>query len=500
MSVMQPWPSPRSTFLAVAVALVGISGAVVSCGPTEPIRCSADTCAGCCTGDDKCIALVDQAFNVCGANGKICASCLPGQLCAPNGACANDPDAGQVGLCDPSTCSGCCAGEVCVDTASQNAQECGQGGQQCAPCLSGSSCQSGSCVQAMDAGVCGKKGAACCAMGGCFLGLSCQKGVCDTATTTDGGTTTMDGGTAADGGTTGTQPVGGPCLGNAQCQSGLCKVLGFPNGYCTQSCASVADCPLGSTCGTDPTDSSGTTKICMATCPVAGAGGGCRTGYVCEKRGSTTGAAMCQPGCVSATTCGTAGTCDSRGFCCGSSGYACCEGTTCDNGLLCASNGYCAAPPPDAGPGPGGIGDPCSVPQSCASNVCVQEEAGGNAGCSIGPCWPGGYCIDDCTNSACPSGSSCSPATWLASNAICVENCATAGGQSTCRSGYVCDKGWALPSTQPVCVDACNGKADCNSATLDCFQGFCCGKVSYRCCSASSCPYSGTCGADGYCQ
>ncbi|MBX5484258.1 MAG: hypothetical protein IRZ16_20735 [Myxococcaceae bacterium] len=501
---MQARTLARPTFAAVIAGLTAtVTLIVASCGPTEPIHCGPGTCSGCCTGEDKCIALDKQSFGVCGADGERCGACLPGQMCA-HGACVADPDAGTGGdLCTPRTCpNGCCLGDACLMPVDQGDGFCGTGGAQCSACPSGSVCRDGACAPPMDAGSCGQRGAPCCANGGCFLGLTCQKGICDFSGGQDGGTTDAgtDAGTPKDGGSGGTQPIGAACVANSQCQSGLCRVLGFSGGYCTQSCQSSADCPAGSVCGADPSDATGATKMCFSSCAQAGTSGGCRTDYVCERRGMTGSVPGCRPACVSPTTCGAASTCDSRGFCCGADGFACCEGSSCDNGLVCDGSGYCKPSAPDAGPGTGGIGAACSGNQDCTSNVCVQEIPGGSPGCTTGPCWPGGYCIQDCTSTACPAGSSCSPANYLSSNAICVQNCPQAGGQSTCRSGYVCDLNWVTTPGQGVCVYACHSDSDCNSATLKCFGGFCCGKQTYHCCANDTCPFGGTCGSDGYCH
>lgn len=462
----------RCTFLSVLLALT-----VFSCGPAEEVLCGPDTCSGCCTGDNKCIGRDHQGYQACGTGGKICIACLPDETCSGAGTCVKDPDAGQPhGDCDPATCQGSCIDGACVPTGE------------------------------MDAGSCGGKDAPCCSGGKCFLGLSCVAGVCQVGgdspdagmnSGTDAG---MDAGTP-DAGTVKKAPVGSACTANSQCTTGECRILGFPNGYCTKSCSANSDCPSGSRCGADPNDSSGTSKVCLEACAPAGSAASCRTDYVCDQH-NVSGGGGCVPECNSAITCGAATTCDARGFCCGANGYACCDGTSCDTGLSCGTNGYCKpASAPDAGTSTNQpIGAACASNSNCASGICVHEDPGGSSSCSTGPCFPGGYCIDDCTSSACPSGSSCSP--YLAANPVCLKNCSQPGTSNGCRSGYVCDKNWIPNVTQAICVDACNSDADCNSATLDCSGGFCCGKVSYRCCGGvgGSCPYGGSCGTDGYCE
>lgn len=472
-----------------------------ACGPTPSTACGPDTCAGCCSDEGTCVAPAQQGYAVCGADGEACHGCLPGFACV-SGTCQRDADAGNVvEPCSASNCAGCCAGDMCLALSSQSNLSCGVNGATCAACLQGYACVSGTCESSSDGGTaCGKKGEMCCANDTCFLGLTCSGGVCTTQVAgTDGGT--QDAGTSVDGGTA-ASPVGAACTANAQCSTNECRILAFPGGYCTRACATAADCPAGSTCGQDPNDTSGQQKVCLANCPAAGTTTGCRTDYVCEKRVTLSGAAACTPKCNSPATCGVATQCDPRGFCCGADGFACCNGTTCDTGLSCDSTGYCkpSTTGTDAGTSTGTIGAACTSNGACQSGVCAFEAQGGTAGCATGPCWPGGYCIADCTNSACPSGASCTP--YLAANSLCVRNCSAPGGQSTCRTGYVCDLNWIPNSSQAVCVDACNSTADCNSTTLNCVGGFCCGKVTYRCCGGvgGTCPYGGTCGANGYCQ
>lgn len=335
-----------------------------------------------------------------------------------------------------------------------------------------------------DGGSCGGQGASCCAGGQCFLGLSCANGTCEVGA--------PDGGTQKDGGTSGTLPIGSACTVNSQCLSGSCRIAGFPGGYCTRSCTTSSDCPGGARCGADPGDSTGQSRLCLASCAPSGSAATCRNGYVCDQR-NVSGGGGCQPACISPATCGAASQCDPRGFCCGADGYACCNGTTCDPGLACGSDGYCQGPATNQP-----VGAACTGDSNCSSGSCVLEDPGGSAGCTTGPCFPGGYCSADCASASCPSGSSCS--IYLSS--WCFQNCAQPGTANGCRAGYVCDKNWIEGVSQAVCVDACNSNADCNSPSLNCSGGFCCGKVGYRCCGGvgGTCPNGGACGSDGYCQ
>ncbi len=442
---------------SILSAFVVFAGTATSCGTTQPPKCGPETCAsGCCLSDTECVPLRDQSHALCGRGGDACRACYPDETCGSAG-CVKQLDP-QTRGCGPANCAGCCTGDgFCVAPSLQDDFSCGLGGTICAACLPGYTCEGGGCVDSVSPG---------------------KDAGNDTGTAPDAGTS-ADAGTKA--------AVGASCTNNAQCATGSCQQFGFNDGYCTRSCQSAADCPAGSTCGSDPNGNG--SNICLTICSAAGGTSGCRAGYVCEKRTTLNGAAACVPGCNSVATCGTAPTCDGRGFCCGAEGFACCEGQSCGGGLQCSS-GYCVKSP---------IGGSCTQDSACQSGDCVEQVPGNTPACATGPCWRGGHCTADCTQTSCPSGSSCTPHLNPPSS-MCVANCAPAGTQGTCRAGYVCDKGWIKTDpSQGVCMYACSSDADCNSATLKCNQGFCCGKVGYRCCAGDTCPFSGTCKTDKYC-
>ena len=488
------------------------AGAVLSCGPSDPPVCGPDNCSGCCDGDGNCVTFTNQVDTRCGAGGNACKSCpgtVQGFVCSERGTCIPGPD-GEV-TCGPDNCAGCCDGLQCVEYGAQTAAMCGASGTVCASCLGQQECRNGTCEQPqIDAGSCGAQGQSCCPGFSCSGGLQCQFGLClaatsdagtqtdagvtgdagissDAGTQMDAGTVTDAGMTTPDAGTGGTLPIGEPCTQNGQCLSNQCRILGFPSGYCTQTCTSDAQCGAGATCGFDPSNSNA--RICLKTCPQGGSTGGCRPGYVCESRAtpSTSSAAACVPGCTSPATCGSATTCDTRGFCCGANGYACCNGNSCEAGLGCDGDGYCK-------PMLGNIGAACTQNAQCQSNNCLPQQSGG--------AWSGGVCTQNCSASMqCPQGSRCADAL---SQDICLQSCSSPGGQSTCRSGYVCDKGWS--GAGAVCMYACTAASQCGSNPgLGCSQGFCCGLSTYRCCGGNNgvggtCASGVTCGPDGYCQ
>ncbi|MBS1151193.1 MAG: Extracellular serine protease, partial [Myxococcaceae bacterium] len=130
-------------------------------------------------------------------------------------------------------------------------------------------------------------------------------------------------------------PIGAGCLYDLQCQppsNGLCipqTVLGtptgWPGGYCTANCSSVA-CAAGSSC-VNAANANGTPNwLCLKSCAGPRQGqSSCRTNYLCEfDPGNPVGQGICIPRC-------------------GSAGFTCWSGTTCS-----AATGYCVA----SGPGP----------------------------------------------------------------------------------------------------------------------------------------------------
>jgi hypothetical protein len=127
------------------------SGADDGCGGT----CATTDCAGCCTATHRCIPSGAQTSTDCGAVGASCSTCASGQDCniakhacetkctpACAGKCDGDAD-GCGGTCATSGCAGCCtATHRCVPFATQTPTECGQAGATCAPCQSFETCAS----------------------------------------------------------------------------------------------------------------------------------------------------------------------------------------------------------------------------------------------------------------------------------------------------------------------------------------------------------------------
>ena len=89
--------------MRVTLVLSLLSVALVSaCGGTRA-TCRPDTCGGCCTLDDRCLAGTSTAS--CGAGGSLCDTCVGAQVCGVSGRCeapvtmafdAGQPDAGTM--------------------------------------------------------------------------------------------------------------------------------------------------------------------------------------------------------------------------------------------------------------------------------------------------------------------------------------------------------------------------------------------------------------------
>ncbi|MFO0598371.1 MAG: hypothetical protein U0228_23905 [Myxococcaceae bacterium] len=163
-----------------------------------------------------------------------------------------------------------------------------------------------------------------------------------------------------------------------------------------------------------------------------------------------------------------------------------CGPTTCPNG--CCSGGQCVTGTSNSACGTGGVAcsactspAQCSASQACsatdlptgssctAANQCYQPILG-TAECRT--TWPGGYCTGSCllTEQAC--GGFLSLATgWCTPAGECLQDCANPGtGQSSCRTGYVCDYSNGVGS-QGVCIPRCQQVA-CASGTCNA-SGYC---------------------------
>jgi hypothetical protein len=151
---------------------------------------------------------------------------------------------------------------------------------------------------------------------------------------------------------------------------------------------------------------------------------------------------------------------------CGSFGQQC---AGCPSGAQCL-NGTCSFIR-DAGSAQ--VGDPCLSDPDCRppnNALCIPETVLGQP-----TGWPGGTCTRPCTAMlSCPVGSSCLTFDST-SQPLCIESCpAPRQGQSTCRTGYVCEVN-ANTSGSGICIPRCSNPG------FTCWQNTVCSASSGYC-------------------
>lgn len=287
-----------------------------------------------------------------------------------------------------------------------------------------------------------------------------------------------------------------PC--QAYC-SGCCTAEGVclstasqTNATCGAAGALCAACESGTSC-VSGFCSDGTGADCGASGQAC-----CTEGIACSRGLTCEGNVCVAPACggEGEACCGASqcdgdlqcrdGTC--RAEACGGSGQTCCPGAACTGGLTCAA-GICG--------GSGGtaqIGASCAANSECQLNQCRTPSAG----------WPAGYCTAGCnSNAACPGDSLCVGNPFnLGLGNMCLDACDDPGTQSTCRSGYVCERSQHRPGNPGVCIPRC----DTSSGTLcrgdnvcNPTSGLCAGDPGYGCKPDGTCNNGGACGPDGFC-
>lgn len=491
----------RALMLGVTVGFVlawAPACSTTSCGPK--------TCSGCCDANGACVQRPDNENpGTCGIGGQSCANCAAsGSLCdlqtfkcgAPTGG-GTAADAGcpgcrlTNGVCAPgNTDNNCglngaacqaCQGQVCtagvcttqtankkVGEACTSNDECKKGlgatalckvstssgnasyvGGYCTlPCQLQTECPSGSaCVGAASQG----EGDSIC-WDRCGSGDPCRQpgyacypfngGVCWISPPP-----VVDAGAPAD-------KVGQACSAEAQCQNppdslGICMMRElnrtWPDGYCSKSF-----------CATDEECSADGGALCLTFAYSGGAENRClqRCGVNTPRDG---GAADCR------------------------SGYACASFTVvyADGGEGPSSDGICLpplAPPPERTGAPCTTDPECAVPTGAIAD-CIKPTTvdGGPSG------FPEGYC----SRLGCGADSECAAdgggicLGLSATETACYQLCATGGGgQSTCRTGYICRsyvQADAGLSVEGFCVPRCDSPgASCpTGSTCDPAGGDC---------------------------
>ncbi|MDP1825930.1 MAG: hypothetical protein Q8L48_21885 [Archangium sp.] len=162
------------------------------------------------------------------------------------------------------------------------------------------------------------------------------------------------------------------------------------------------------------------------------------------------GSGNCANGCCSGGVC-VSGTSNSA---CGTNGVTC---ASCSTPSQCNTNQVCAATELPTG-------------ASCTSTTQCYQPILGSAECRTA--WPGGYCTGTCllTEQVC-GGFLGLASGWCTPAGECLQDCANPDtGQSTCRSGYVCDFSNGAGS-QGVCLPRCQ-QVPCASGTCN-TSGYC---------------------------
>ncbi len=415
--------------------------------------------------------------------------------------------------CGPSTCSGCCQGDVCLEGSAVTA--CGASGNACDVCVR-QDCLLGHCVSSATGGGSGGGG----------------------GVTTDAGAG-VDAGTAADAGTGGSGGGGGApaCRSDQDCPyRSRCFDGSTPQAHCEPFChfTGASGCSAGQACSFVSTGASG------EWIPECGAAGLQQEGEPCTRRylpresdcapefvcqGFQGVPALCHRKCDTAHPCPLSGQrcldVDNNGltFCyaprdaCSTSGQQCPAGRVCtsNQGLarcVCApglveQGGACVCVPQCSGKacgddGCGGSCGACGALQSCnASNQCVCAPQ-----CSGKTCGPDG-CGGSC--GACQSGQACSTAGRCACQPSCTgKTCGSdgcGGSCGTCAGTNVCSTAGQCQACQPSCSgkscgpDGCGGTCGTCSGTQLCASGQCqaCDPVSQLGCAVGErCRWNGT--------
>ncbi|MDP3505626.1 MAG: hypothetical protein Q8S33_35115, partial [Myxococcales bacterium] len=356
------------------------------------------------------------------------------------------PSCGQQ-MCTPANCDGCCKANVCVaKPLNSNNTTCGTSGNMCQDCAATSTTCDSTTFTCGTGGTGGGAGGGGTAGGTAGGGVTCDgcrlaNGTCQPRGTTrqNNNICGANGETckacaaptpACDNGTCIAPPkkVGDSCLGDADCQATLgpaaiCKQqnlsgsITYAGGMCTiPRCSAANDCPMGSICLNFPRVFGEEVSACFVSS--CGAMAPCRAGFGCFNIGQ--GATACLPSELSN------------------------DELELDTVSIlhepCTTASDCRAPVPGA-PFAGG---------GCFAEVLRRADGGVILGRDGGPQYtgnPGGQCTRDCRDDL-----DCSETGEedlrqgvclgiSQTQAACFKACpAPNQGQSTCRTGYICEQ------------------------------------------------------------
>ncbi|MDP9150386.1 MAG: hypothetical protein M3O36_10665, partial [Myxococcota bacterium] len=110
-----------------AAGFAACDPATQACNTVVP-RCDASTCSGCCAGN---VCFMGNDPNQCGVSGRGCQNCAASGAVCLGGQCRGP-------ACGPSNCGGCCLGGRCLP--GDTPMTCGSAGQQCGACRPGDAC------------------------------------------------------------------------------------------------------------------------------------------------------------------------------------------------------------------------------------------------------------------------------------------------------------------------------------------------------------------------
>ena len=291
-----------------------------------------------------------------------------------------------------------------------------------------------------------------------------------TGGSTTGGTTGgTSGGTGAD---AGNLAAGAACLGNTQCQSGVCDVNGVGN-CCLAACDTT-----NATCGAKSCDNTGACVYPTTNCGASSCSMDVLTQPVCDGHG--------------ACALGSPGPCPNNFKCRGAS--ACATNCTitaidCVTGFFCETDGGVCLAPQATGP--------CATPEACTTNICGLT---GTGNCCTTQCTATADPACDPTGCDATTGACTFPAGNLCGGSACTGNTLTAGA---CDATGACNTSTAPCANNLLCnpdgigcLVACAGNADCTSGYY-CSQTKCLPQVATGPCTTNSACTSGICGPHG---
>jgi hypothetical protein len=450
----------------------------VSCpGPTAACQVSA-----CEPTTGKCYLGVSADLTPCDdAN-----PCTTNDQCA-GGACRSQPlvcDAGNP--CYTSTCVPAQFG--CVNTAKPEGAPCSDGNA----CTTADACTSGYCqgttntcddanpctVDQCDPNVAGSpcthvplgNGDFCSDGNACTVGDSCQAGKCT--------------GIADTGSPCGEE---GPCQTAGVCEAGSCKpgqaLSDIPCDDLNQ-CTGSSTCEAGVCVGSDPIE-----------CDPAIADQPCSKAVCSPEQGCIKTVALGEP-CVADAPCAKSALCQEIGFCMPTEWKA--PGTACDDGNPCTLGDACAGNV--CQPSSSQTGIPCDD-----GNACTAGETCQNAACS----GPAVVCDDfsPCTTDSCDPivgciyepaslGAGCDDGNACTTSTACLADGTCGGGVNTCDDGSVCTDdncvSGACQNKPKTAGTPCDGASGCGALFCNA-AGVCTNGVPLDCDDGSAC-------TDDYCD